>query len=93
MNQGKKTNKTLIAVLVVVVLLAVGVFAYIAVQNNQQDVVETEQVEGVDSTTGDDVIVDEEQVVDPETDNVIGEGVVVEELPGSDGAGETPSEE
>lgn len=93
MNQGKKTNKTLIAVLVVVVLLAVGVFAYIAVQNNQQDVVETEQVEGVDSTTGDDVIVDEEQVVDPETDNVVGEGVVVEELPGSDGAGETPSEE
>ena len=93
MNQGKKTNKTLIAVLVVVVLLAVGVFAYIAAQNNQQDVVETEQVEGVDSTTGDDVIVDEEQVVDPETDNVVGEGVVVEELPGSDGAGETPSEE
>lgn len=93
MNQGKKTNKTLIAVLVVAVLLAVGVFAYIAVQNNQQDVVETEQVEGVDSTTGDDVIVDEEQVVDPATDNVVGEGVVVEELPGSDGAGETPSEE
>ena len=93
MNQGKKTNKTLIAVLVVVVLLAVGVFAYIAAQNNQQDVVETEQVEGVDSTTGDDVIVDEEQVVDPATDNVVGEGVVVEELPGSDGAGETPSEE